>query len=182
MLKLRIPFPFLSSFFFLGGGGGGGGSFFTFLFAATWGSFSFVSAGWFSFSSSMSLWWISAATWLYKSNTSVHATFMKDDNYLDWVITQCHWNLLLLKQPCHVLSLYRTHFDVSLKWEPVSVLRCGFLRPSVWQPLTFSSPACHVSFCFLIAASKPGKLQSHASISFSISDLWIECSLFFQVI
>ena len=105
-----------------------------------------------------------------------------NDNYVDWVITQCHWNLLLLKQLCHVLSLYRTHFDVSLKWKPVSVPRCGFLRPSVGQPLTFSSPACHASFCFLIAASKPGKLHSHTSISFSISDLWIECSLFFQVI
>lgn len=83
MLKLWIPFPFLSSFFFLGCGGSGGGSFFTFLFAAAWGGFSFVSAGWFSFSSSMSLWWISAATWLYKSNTSVSAPFMKDDNYVD---------------------------------------------------------------------------------------------------
>lgn len=115
--KTWIPFPFLSSLFFLGG------SFFTFLFAAVWGGFSFVSAGWFSFSSSMSLWWISAATWLYKSNISVSATFMKDDNHSDLASSNSTETSFHCEQSCYVLNLYRTHLDVLLKWKPVSVPR-----------------------------------------------------------
>ena len=100
-LKPWIPFSFLSAFFC------GGGSFATFLLAFIWGDFSFVSAGWVSFSSSRSLWWISAATWLYKSNISVRAMFMKYDNHLDLVLRWFHWNPGHLSSPIeHTLQCF----------------------------------------------------------------------------
>ena len=163
MLKPWIPFPFLSSFFFLGG------SFFTFLFAATWGGFSFASADWFSFSSSMSLWWISAATWLYKSNISVNTTFMKDDSHLDLAITQFHWNLIL-QQTCHVLNLYRIFKRFYLNGNLSLSQDVASLRPPVWRPLTFSSPACHSSLVtqtfFSFQYLRPYGFNTHYSSKF----------------
>lgn len=167
MLTPSIPFSFLSSFFFLAC------SFLAFLFALIWGDFSFVSAGWFSFSSSRSLWWISAATWLCKSSISVKAMSMKHDNHLDLVLTWLYWNLIppQMTMPCIFFTEHTLwNFTEIETWLcPKMQLPCGrqcgggcFFEPCLREG----------TLCFLRATSELWQIRGYTNIPFfKISDL-----------